>query len=278
MGVTAAPVFVADFPPPAVVEGSSYSYTFVASGSPAPTFSVSAGSLPPGLALDPNTGVLSGTPSTTWISTFEVAATNVHGSVTTAPIVLTVGTVPVLTADSPSSDAVTASTYSYTFVATGYPASIFSVTSGSLPSGLTLDPGTGVLSGTPSSAGLSTFVVTASNLLGSASTQQLVVDVTTPAPASPSAPSSPSTPPVPSVAPSASAGSAASAADGSGYWSLSASGTVSSFGDAPDLGSTSDSNLDAPIDALRATNDGKGYWLVGSDGGVFAFGDEGFYG
>ncbi len=278
MEVTAAPVFVADFPPPAVVEGSSYSYTFVASGSPAPTFSVSAGSLPPGLALDPNTGVLSGTPSTTWISTFEVAATNVHGSVTTAPIVLTVGTVPVLTADSPSSDAVTASTYSYTFVATGYPAPIFSVTSGSLPSGLTLDPGTGVLSGTPSSAGLSTFVVTASNLLGAASTQQLVVDVTTPAPASPSAPSSPSTPPVPSVAPSASAGSAASAADGSGYWSLSASGTVSSFGDAPDLGSTSDSNLDAPIDALRATNDGKGYWLVGSDGGVFAFGDAGFYG
>jgi sugar lactone lactonase YvrE len=275
MDVTAAPVFVADFPPPAVAQGSSYSYTFVASGSPAPTFAVSAGSLPPGLSLDPTTGILSGTPTTTWISTFEVTASNVHGSATTAAIVLTVGTAPILTDDSPNTSAVVGSSYSYTFAASGYPAPVFSVSSGSLPVGLTLDAGTGVLSGTPSVAGNSTFTITAGNLLGSAVSQPVTIDVS--APALPAAPTTP-TPSTASVAQSASAGSAASAADGSGYWSLSASGTVSSFGDAPDLGSTADTHLDAPIDALRATNNGKGYWLVGADGGVFAFGDAGFYG
>jgi len=58
------------------VEGQAYSYTFTATGNPAPTFTVSSGSLPTGLSLAAATGVLSGTPSVTGTFTFVVQASN----------------------------------------------------------------------------------------------------------------------------------------------------------------------------------------------------------
>src|SRR5206468_8556342 len=63
--VTAAgksPAFSADAPPAGAWQ-HAYAYTFVASGNPAPTYAVASGALPPGLTLDPDTGVLSGAPA-----------------------------------------------------------------------------------------------------------------------------------------------------------------------------------------------------------------------
>jgi uncharacterized delta-60 repeat protein len=59
----AAPAFTSGTPPP-VIARVLYSHTFTASGSPAPTFSLAAGTLPPGLFLS-STGVLSGFVSNT---------------------------------------------------------------------------------------------------------------------------------------------------------------------------------------------------------------------
>ena len=55
------PVFTSALPP-AGAQGVAYNHTFTASGSPAPTFALTAGTLPPGLAL--NGAVLAGTPTT----------------------------------------------------------------------------------------------------------------------------------------------------------------------------------------------------------------------
>jgi YVTN family beta-propeller protein len=55
-------------------EGSAYAQTIVSTGSPAPTLAVTTGSLPPGLALDPATGELTGTPTATGSFTFTVTA------------------------------------------------------------------------------------------------------------------------------------------------------------------------------------------------------------
>jgi sugar lactone lactonase YvrE len=72
-GVVLPPLFTADSPP-AAPSGVPYRYTFAAAGNPAPTFTVSSGSLPAGLSLNAMTGVLAGTP--TGSGTFTVAATN----------------------------------------------------------------------------------------------------------------------------------------------------------------------------------------------------------
>jgi sugar lactone lactonase YvrE len=69
-----SPLFINDTPRATTVEGSSYSYTFSASGIPAPTFSFS-GELPPGLSLKSN-GVLSGKTTKVGRFTFLVIASN----------------------------------------------------------------------------------------------------------------------------------------------------------------------------------------------------------
>lgn len=70
------PAFTSGPPSSPVRTGTSYSHTFTASGNPPPTFSVTAGILPPGLALEGSSGVLSGTPTTPGSYTFTVMASN----------------------------------------------------------------------------------------------------------------------------------------------------------------------------------------------------------
>ena len=57
----------------------------------------------------------------------------------------------------------TGTTYAATIATTGTPAPQVTVTSGALPPGLTLDPATGAITGTPTTAGSFTFTVTAAN-------------------------------------------------------------------------------------------------------------------
>jgi hypothetical protein len=74
--IRAAPVFTADTPPPSARLGARYSYLFGASGLPAPTFSVSAGTLPAGLTLNHTTGLLSGRPTKRGVFSFRLTARN----------------------------------------------------------------------------------------------------------------------------------------------------------------------------------------------------------
>ncbi|WP_456508844.1 putative Ig domain-containing protein [Arthrobacter sp. TE12232] len=152
-GAQAAPVFTASTPPGAATVGTAYSYTFAASGNPAPTFRVSSGALPAGLSLNTTTGVLSGTPTAAGPATFTVTATNgVSPDAVTPSITITASTAqaaPVFTASTPPTTATVGAAYSYTFAASGNPAPTFRVSSGALPAGLSLNSTTGVLSGTP---------------------------------------------------------------------------------------------------------------------------------
>ena len=157
-----APTLTLDSPPANAVAGSTYSYSFAADGVPAATFAVASGGLPAGLSLSAE-GVLSGAPTVDGSFRFAVTATNLLGSVTGTTHTLTVAAVaPRLTADAPTGRLVVGTPYSYSFAASGTPAPSFSVSSGTLPDGLTLSAA-GVLSGNPTRAGAFAFAVKAVN-------------------------------------------------------------------------------------------------------------------
>jgi hypothetical protein len=77
------PAFTADAPPLAAGTGTPYSYQFAASGVPAAAFSLGGGA-PSWLAIDPSTGIVTGTPPAKATSfSYNVTAANSIGSVTT---------------------------------------------------------------------------------------------------------------------------------------------------------------------------------------------------
>ncbi|HSZ62831.1 MAG TPA: putative Ig domain-containing protein [Terriglobales bacterium] len=133
------------------------------------SWSVTTGSLPAGLSLSATTGVISGTPTGTFVGTdnFTVTVTDSEtptGAKATANLSITITVAPlsVTTTSSAFAVGVVNSVYpSTTLQATGgiSPYS-WTITTGSLPSGLLLNASTGVISGTPTASGTSNFTVT----------------------------------------------------------------------------------------------------------------------
>jgi hypothetical protein len=81
--------------PSAATAGTPYSFDITASGTPTPTFSITSGALPAGLALAAATGMITGTPTSRGVSTFTVTASNSNAPDVSAVYTLATG-VPLL--------------------------------------------------------------------------------------------------------------------------------------------------------------------------------------
>ncbi|MEI8025144.1 MAG: putative Ig domain-containing protein [Pseudomonadota bacterium] len=139
------------------IAGISYSYPIVVTGGSSPyTFTISSGSLPTGVSLNPSSGTLSGTPSVTTAGqsfAFTVTTTDASNqtanktytatvaSSTAASLSIASQTIPAPSAGSPYVAAIS--------VSGGTPPYAYSISNGSLPSGLSLSTSSGVISGTP---------------------------------------------------------------------------------------------------------------------------------
>jgi len=166
-------------------QGVLYTAPLSASGGPVwYGFALTGGLLPAGLTLDPGTGVLSGTPTASGTFTFSVTATDALHGITSVgvytlyldpPLVITTASLP---------GAALGATYSQTVVATGgqtakadsspLPYS-WSVSSGALPGGMTLDAATGTISGAPTTTGSATFTVKVQDYNGRSTTKALSI-------------------------------------------------------------------------------------------------------
>ena len=137
---------------PTPTVGTPYSQTISALGIHPPfTFSVSSGTLPAGLTLDSSTGVISGTPSSSATTLFTLTATDANGCTATRSHSITPLCPAISITPSSLAQGTVGTAYSRTLAASGgtAPYGSWTVTSGALPTGLTLNASTGVISGTP---------------------------------------------------------------------------------------------------------------------------------
>ena len=148
-------------PPPATV-GVVYSGPIGITGGTGPyTCVLVSGTLPAGLTLTGCT--ITGTPTTPGSTPVTVKVTDSSNPTitTTGPITITVDPVPTLTLTGTAPNAIVNVAYTDTLTAAGGIAPYkYAVTTGALPAGLSLSPTTGVISGTPTTVGASSFTVT----------------------------------------------------------------------------------------------------------------------
>jgi hypothetical protein len=161
---------------PDAVQGSAYSQALVASGGDAPLgWSVASGSLPAGLSLSSG-GVLSGTPTGAGTSNFTVQVVDVDSDTDTQALSIFVDSIPNITTTT-LPGGTQGSAYSQTLAVTGgNPPLTWSLASGTLPTGLSLNSG-GVISGTPTGSGTSNFTVQVSDNDNDIDTQVLSLTV-----------------------------------------------------------------------------------------------------
>jgi hypothetical protein len=160
--------------------GAAGSFTVTTSGFPPPALTGS-GALPSGVTFTDNhngTATLAGTPAagTTGTHPLTIQATNTAGS-TSQTFTLAVNQAPAVTSANTTTFTVgTAGTFTVT--ATGTPTPTLSE-SGALPSGVTFNPATGVLAGTPAAGtgGTYTITFTATNGVNPNATQTFTLTV-----------------------------------------------------------------------------------------------------
>jgi hypothetical protein len=161
--------------------GEASSFTFSATGNPAPSFSES-GTLPKGVTLA-TSGVLSGTPEEEGSFPIVVTAANGVSPDATQDFTLTVtlgslGVAPEITSAS-SATFTGGEASSFSFSATGNPAPEITE-SGTLPKGVSFQGGTGTasISGTPEQDGTFALTLTAANGVSPDATEDFTLFVT----------------------------------------------------------------------------------------------------
>lgn len=159
----------------AATVGAAFSFTVIASDSPT---TYAATGLPVGLVMNSTSGVITGTPTTAGIAIANLSATNSSGT-GRAKLTITVAgpnLAPIIASPIAVFVSGTVGTpfTTYRIAATGLPTTLTAV---NLPPGLTFDPATGAINGTPTKADIWFVALTATNSVGPGTATLMVVIV-----------------------------------------------------------------------------------------------------
>jgi hypothetical protein len=141
------------------VVNQSYTQTLASSGGTTPlSWAIDSGSLPPGIALNSTTGQLSGVPSASGTYTFTAKLTDSLGANATRAFDLVIADILTIATSSLSDGSVNTS-YSVALTASGGTVPYtWAIIAGVLPSGVSINENTGLLSGIPTESGVFYFV------------------------------------------------------------------------------------------------------------------------
>jgi len=158
-GTKQAPLGLAASAPPAAYRGSPYVTRFDPTGGVGPyTFAIVHGTLPPGLALDPTSGVVRGVPTIDGSRWVTVRVTDRTGAVAVQSYRLAVMP-PALRSTGPLAAGVAGDTYVGQVTLRGGTAPYRWGWDGHLPDGLRFAPGLGIVYGVPAAVGTWPFTV-----------------------------------------------------------------------------------------------------------------------
>lgn len=144
------------------------------------TWSLESGRLPDGVTLDPQTGRISGTPTTSGVHALTVRFVDDKGQTDTAEYELTVRPKPSEPAihDAELDEGVKGRDYADQILVSPRTPGTWKVVSGALPAGLDIDEDSGALSGVPTGpVGRTTFTVRFTDEYAQSTTRELFIDV-----------------------------------------------------------------------------------------------------
>jgi hypothetical protein len=181
-----SPVSISQTSIPAGTQNVPYSVALSASGGLQPyTWSFGSGTNSDGLGICPQdglpgckqAGLIFGTPTAIGTFTLNVVVTDAAAQTFTVPLTLVV-TAGVIIQTSSLAPAAVGVSYSQTLAGSGGKTPyVWTVTSGSLPAGLTLDSATGIISGTPTAGGIFPFTITLTDATPVQATAALTINV-----------------------------------------------------------------------------------------------------
>ena len=159
---------------PTGVLGAPFAYAIGATNAPIREYG--ATNLPPGLSLNTITGLVAGTPTQTGSFTVSFTATNLRGQSAASSTVFTILAGPPAITSVATATAEKSKAFSHQIIATNSPQKFTIIGSTALPSGLTLDNATGLISGSPLVTGRYSVTLSAENAAG-AGTASFVLNV-----------------------------------------------------------------------------------------------------
>jgi sugar lactone lactonase YvrE len=189
--------------------GTPFSFSITASGLPT---SYSASPLPAGVVINTVTGALTGTPTAVGTTSVTLGATNTTGTgnATLTITVVAAAVAPTINNSPLTAAGVVGTPFSFLITAAGLP---LSYSASPLPAGVVINTATGALTGTPTATGITSVTLGATNATGTGNAT-LVITVT--------------------AVPAITSASTASGTVGSAFsFSITASGTPTSFSASP---------------------------------------------